>query len=427
MVMRIIDTTLLKQEIPLKRNIETGLKINFNSVNQSFDKQAPNTFLKIAIVTETWSPEINGVANSLINLSAGLQKIGHKILLIRPRPKQICTRFRPEMECWVKAQVIPKYSSLQFGWPEISKIDHAIEQFQPDVVHIVTEGPLGLAALFVARRKQIPVSSGYHSTFQEFSRFFNLSYLSKPIRSYLSWFHNRCDMNCVPSLDTELMLNEMGVHKPIQLVGRGVDTALFHPKMRSEDLRNIWGADQQTRVLISVGRLSPEKEVNVVIESYRELIRDSHVPCKLVVVGDGPDAENLRKQAVGLDVIFTGSLVGVELATAYASADVFVFPSRVETFGNVTLEALASGLAVIAYDYACAALHIQHEHTGWLIPFGDVQKLKQAVNELPDVKLISQMGDSARKQVLDVGWQQPVQQFQQALLCAISHAQKIKD
>ncbi|MEG2357944.1 glycosyltransferase, partial [Acinetobacter sp.] len=157
--------------------------------------------LKIAVVTETWPPEINGVALSLLQLCKGLQQQGHKILLIRPEQKQGCSQFAPNKECLVLAQAIPRYPSLKFGWPQFLKVAGAIDAFEPDVVHIVTEGPLGLAALQAAKTKKIPVSSGFHSAFQDFSRFFDLAFLLKPIQRYLCWFHNSTQLTCVPSRD----------------------------------------------------------------------------------------------------------------------------------------------------------------------------------------------------------------------------------
>ena len=183
--------------------------------------------LKIAIVTETWSPEINGVALSLLQLCKGLQKQGHKILLIRPEQKQSCQEFLPNKECLVKAQSIPKYPSLQFGWPQFLKVSNALDTFAPNVVHIVTEGPLGLSVLQAAKTKGIPVSSGFHSPFQEFSRFFDLAFLVKPIQHYLRWFHNNTQMTCIPSKETEYILRQFGVSCPLVVVGRGVDIACF--------------------------------------------------------------------------------------------------------------------------------------------------------------------------------------------------------
>ncbi|MFV5615544.1 glycosyltransferase, partial [Acinetobacter baumannii] len=166
--------------------------------------------LKIAIVTETWPPEINGVALSLLQLCQGLQKQGHKILLVRPEQKAKCHDFLPEQECLVMSQAIPKYPTLQFGWPQYLKVSKAFEKFVPDVVHIVTEGPLGLTAMQAAKAKDIPVSSGFHSPFQDFSRFFDLAFLVKPIQKYLCWFHNNTQVTCVPSKDTEEALRGFG-------------------------------------------------------------------------------------------------------------------------------------------------------------------------------------------------------------------------
>ena len=214
--------------------------------------------LKIAIVTETWPPEINGVALSLLQLCKGLQKQGHKILLIRPDQKQRCYDFLPNKECLVKAQAIPKYPNLQFGWPQFLKVSQALDEFAPHVVHIVTEGPLGLSVLQAAKTKGIPISSGFHSPFQEFSRSFDLAFLVKPIQRYLRWFHNNTQMTCIPSKDTEHVLRQIGVECPLVVVGRGVDVACFSPEHQSDVLRQKWGAGSETQVLLYVGRLSPE-------------------------------------------------------------------------------------------------------------------------------------------------------------------------
>lgn len=395
------------------------------SVQLNARKLAPQilrpTHLKITIVTETWAPEINGVANSLLNLCLGLQSWGHQIQLIRPKPKQQCMRFKPEKECWVRAQAIPKYPTLQFGWPQISKISNALDDFQPDIVHIVTEGPLGCASLFVAKSKGIPISSGFHSAFQEFSRYFEFPLLVKPIARYLTWFHNRTQITCLPSQDTAVDLKNMGVRGRLQVVGRGVDTQLFSSNKRSHAVRASWGVSEQTRVLLSVGRLSPEKEVGLIIETYKKMLDQGIQNMVLVIVGDGPDRVHLEKLAGAARVIFTGSLVGEALAQVYASADIFIFPSQVETFGNVVLEALASGLPVLAYDYACAKLHVRPEQTGWLIPFGNQSAFILALYGLPDQSVLQRMGQQAEQEVATAGWRQPIQDFESALYIAVEH------
>src|SRR5690606_11732065 len=204
--------------------------------------------------------------------------------LIRPEQKGICAEFQPYRECLVKAQRIHKYSGLQFGWPQFLKVRHAVEAFAPDVVHIVTEGPLGLAAQQTARFLEIPVSSGFHSPFQEFSRFFDLAFLVKPIQNYLKWFHNNTALTCVPSQETAQALTDFGVTCRLAVVGRGVDTDTFSPKWRSPELRYAWGVSATTRVMLYVGRLSPEKEVNVLIQVYLRMRQLYQQNIRLVIV-----------------------------------------------------------------------------------------------------------------------------------------------
>lgn len=410
-------TSLLKQQ-DFPENFQFYFKqkkqdIADNNIKVLTDLVRPR--LKIAIVTETWPPEINGVALSLLQLCKGLQKQGHKILLIRPEQKQKCEDFAPNKECLVKAQSIPKYPSLQFGWPQFLKVSQALDAFAPNVVHIVTEGPLGLSVLQAAKAKAIPVSSGFHSPFQEFSRSFDLAFLVKPIQRYLRWFHNNTQMTCIPSKDTGHILRQLGVTCPLVVVGRGVDVACFSPTHHSDVLRQKWGANADTKVLLYVGRLSPEKEIDVLLSAYIEMRSTTQHPLKLVIVGDGPERNRLEMMAQGHDVIFTGNLTGLNLAQAYASANVFVFASQVETFGNVVLEAMASGLPVVAYDYACAHLHVKHTETGWLSPLGNVTSFTQSIHQLPENRELKNMGIQARKAVENVGWQHPVNQFEQAL------------
>lgn len=404
---------LLRQhDIPERLNFY--LKKN-KKTEQAALRELVRPRLKIAIVTETWPPEINGVALSLLQLCKGLQKLGHKILLIRPQQQQSCADFSPHSECLVKAQKIPKYKHLQFGWPQILKVRQAMESFAPDIVHVVTEGPLGLAAQQAAKIQKIPVSSGFHSSFQEFGRFFDLSYLVKSIQQYLTWFHNNTALTIVPSRDTEKALRAFGVTCPLRVVGRGVDTTAFHPRHRSAELRRQWNCDKNTRVMLYVGRLSPEKSIQVIVEAYFAIAPTERKNVRLVIVGDGPERQALEALNCDGSIIFTGNLHGQRLHQVYASADVLCFASTTETFGNVVLEAMASGLPVIAYDYACAHQHIKHNVTGWLSPFAQVVQFKQYIQQLPHLAQLRVMGEQARMDAEHIGWQHPVQQFEHAL------------
>lgn len=413
----VYPTALLKQQ-----NFPEPFKFYFKSKNKETITEEIDHLqvlvrpkLRIAVVTETWPPEINGVALSLLQLCKGLQQKGHKILLIRPEQNEQCHEFIPNRECLVLAQPVPRYPGLKFGWPQYLKVGHALDEFQPQVVHIVTEGPLGLAALQAAKSRNIPVTSGFHSPFHDFSRFFDLAFLVKPIQHYLRWFHNNTQVTCVPSHDTEQALRQFGISCPLKVVGRGVDTSRFSPRHRSERLRQQWGAFADTTVMLYVGRLSPEKEIHVLIDAYLAMPQTQKSKIKLVIVGDGPDQARLQALSANSDVVFTGSLTGHELAMAYASADVFVFASQVETFGNVVLEAMASGLPVVAYDYACARQNVEHGETGWLSPLGQTAHLMQCLYQLPNNRVLRQMGLRAMQQAEKMGWQYPVQQLEQAL------------
>lgn len=377
--------------------------------------------LKIAIVTETWPPEINGVALSLMRLCLGLQQRGHKILLIRPEQKKSCAAFSAYRERLVRAQKIPKYKHLQFGWPQLFKVERAIEDFKPDIVHVVTEGPLGLVAQQTAKLHQIPVSSGFHSSFQGFSRFFDLAYLVKPMRHYLKWFHNNTALTIVPNQATEQALRGFGVTCPLTVVGQGVDIEVFHPQHRKESLRHTWGCMRHTRVMLYVGDLTPEKEVNLLIDAYLAMRNIQGQDVRLVIVGDGAERQHLQALDVDQKVVFTGTLQGELLSLVYASADVFCFASQVEDFEQKILEAMASGLPVIAYDRVCTHLPIQHQEIGWISPLGDVSRFIQYMYQLPSQTRLRYMGNKARIYAEKHAWHYPVQQFEHALYRVAQH------
>ena len=269
---------------------------------------------------------------------------------------------------------------------------------------------------YIAKLRNIPISSGFHSSFHDFSRYFDMAFLVRPVRQYLKWFHKQTDLTLVPSEDTRQVLkDEFGLRCPMRIISRGVDNQRFNRNLRSSGLRRQWQVDDNTTVLLSVGRVSPEKEVPFIIKSFYALKK--HQPqrkLKMVVVGDGPIREDLEKQYP--DVVFMGAQMGEALAMCYASADAFLFASEVDTFGNVVLEAVSSGLPVLAYNYAAPALMVEHERTGWLLPFGDKEAWQKTLLKLPSLKDLAHMGQIASQKVGDCGWDRPVADFESALL-----------
>jgi glycosyltransferase involved in cell wall biosynthesis len=378
--------------------------------------EQPARMLRIAVITETYAPEINGVAHTMRHIVEALLRRGHVVELTRPR--QACDvkvstvgehasadapMPQPNFDLrLVRGQAIPRYSELQLGFALPNTLVKQWQKVRPDVVHIVTEGPLGWAALIAARRLRIPVSSGFHTNFHTYSRHYGVGLFSGMVDAMLRALHNRCAATMVPTAQIRQSLQARGYER-LAVVGRGIDTALFNPSRRSQALRDSWGADDDTPVVIYVGRLAPEKNLRLFIESA-QAFRAANPRTRVVLVGNGPDAVTLR--SAHPDFIFAGMRTGHDLAQHYASADVFLFPSITETFGNVTMEALASGLAVIAYDYAAARQHIAHEKSGVLVPFDDAALFVAAAKRLAEAPLgvIAGLKQHARVAADSLSW-----------------------
>jgi glycosyltransferase involved in cell wall biosynthesis len=320
--------------------------------------------LNIAVVTETYPPDINGVAHTLSKIVDGLQRNGHVLWLIRPKHQASDTATRSDryQEILVKGLPIPFYKQLRMGLPAKRELTRLWSRQRPDIVHIATEGPLGWSALQVAKKLKLPVSTDFRTNFHAYSQHYGIGWLSGAIMAYLKKFHNAAQATMVPTSQLQGELDKVGF-KHLSVVPRGVDTDVFSPDHRNEALRSSWGAGSTTRVLLYVGRLAPEKNLKLVIQTYNNLKRN-HADIKLVLVGDGPMRAGLEKD--NPEVIFAGFQTGASLAQHYASGDIFLFASQTETFGNVTLEAMASGLAIVAFQHAAAGELIQSGVNGML-------------------------------------------------------------
>jgi glycosyltransferase involved in cell wall biosynthesis len=333
--------------------------------------------LNVAIVTETYPPEVNGVAMTIGRLAEGLVARGHRACIVRPRQPDE-PEAPPEDQTLVPGLPIPRYPQLRFGLPAPQHLRSTWLQQLPDVIHIATEGPLGLSALAVARQLAIPVLSTFHTNFHSYSRHYGIGWLQGRIESYLRWFHNRTAATLVPTSALAEELTARGFRN-VGVLSRGVDTALFNPRHRSTALRESWGAGPDDLVVLIVGRLAPEKNLGLALEAFAALQRQRPA-ARMVVVGDGPLREPLSRRQPGCR--FTGVKQGEELAAHYASADLFLFPSLTETFGNVVCEALASGLPVVAFDSAAAGSLVMSGRNGMCVPSGDSQAFVAAASRL---------------------------------------------
>lgn len=335
--------------------------------------------MNIALVTETFPPEVNGVAMTLSRLVNGMRARGHDVEVVRPRQKvEVKAKSAghpPEVtDLLVPGMPIPFYSTLRMGLPVQGRLTARWRERRPDVVHIATEGPLGLAALRAADSLGLPVTSSFHTNFHQYGGHYGLRLGRNLALRYMRWFHNRTRRTMVPASDLKAQLSEDGFER-LSVLARGVDGTLFSPAKRSEALRTTWGAGRQDPVVIYVGRIAAEKNLSLAVEAALAM-QGVEPGVKFVLVGDGPEREALAKRYPQFH--YAGMRRGDELAAHYASADAFVFPSVTETFGNVVTEALASGLVVLAYDYAAAREHVRAGENGFSTKFDDRQAFLDA-------------------------------------------------
>jgi glycosyltransferase involved in cell wall biosynthesis len=304
---------------------------------------------------------------------------------------------------------IPCYRDLKVGLPAKRALQRLWSFRRPDVVHIVTEGPLGWSALAAAAKLKLPVISDFRTNFQAYSSHYGVGWLRKPILSYLRRFHNRTLATVVP---TAAMRNELAARgfQRLRVIARGIDTQLFNPARRDEQLRASWGAGQNDIVLLYVGRLAPEKNLQAVVAVAERLPN-----AKLVLVGDGPERRSLEARLP--NAVFAGLRRGERLAAHYASGDVFLFPSLTETYGNVTLEAMASGLAVAAFDYAAAGELIADGVNGILASRTDDEGfVARAAALAVDPARVRELGERARATCAAQSWDRVVEQLEQVLI-----------
>jgi phosphatidylinositol alpha 1,6-mannosyltransferase len=335
--------------------------------------------MRIALLTETFLPNVNGVVTTLCRLLEYLRDHGHEALVLAPEgapPSYAGAEIVP-----MRGMPLPKYPELRFTPPQPG-ITAQLRRFRPDVVHLAGTVALGVAGRHAARRIGAPLVGAYHTDFPAYTTHYGIGWLRSALYSYLRWVHNSCAVTLCPSSATLAELRGRGFRR-LRRWGRGVDTVRFSPRYRSEAWRSSVGATAGERVLLYVGRLAPEKRLDLLAEALPGL-----PGARLVLVGDGPARPALEGRLAGAPAHFAGYLQGEDLATAYASADLFVFPSDTDTFGQVVQEAMASGLPVVAARAGGAPDLVRDGVSGALFAPGSAAQLQQRVAELlaaPDV------------------------------------------
>ncbi|MBD8881007.1 glycosyltransferase family 1 protein [Rhodanobacter sp. 7MK24] len=368
--------------------------------------------MRIGIVSETWLPEINGVALTVYGLATGLVARGHTVEVVRPRqacPSAADAHFET---VFARGAALPRYPGLRFGLPAGRTLRERWSLERPDAIYIATEGPLGSSALRVANALRIPVASGFHTRFDSYASHYGLRWLTPLVRGHLRRFHRRAAATLVPTEALAQELASLGVDNA-RLLRRAVDTQLFHPGQRDPSLRAQWSVDAGTPVMLYVGRIAAEKNLELAVRAFRTA--QQQLPAmRFVWVGDGPARAAL--QAANPDFVFAGTQRGEALARHIASTDLFPFPSLSETFGNVILEALACGVPVIAYREGAAREHLCDGYNGYCITPADADAFVTATATLAgNPGLIRHMGRRAHESMARLSPDQVIREFESLL------------
>ena len=296
--------------------------------------------MRIALFTETFLPKIDGIVTRLKYTVEHLQRQGHQVIVYCPEGG--LKEYRGAQIYGVKGSPMPLYPELKMAFPRPS-VGKSLELFQPDLVHVVNPAILGLGGIYYAKKLDIPLVASYHTHLPKYLEHYGLGVLEPVLWELLKAAHNQALLNLCTSTAMVKELDEHGIERT-DLWQRGVDTELFRPELASAEMRDrLSQGNSEAPLLLYIGRLSAEKEIDRI-----KPVLESIPGARLALVGNGPHREELEAHFEGTATNFVGYLEGEELASAYASADAFIFPSRTETLGLVLLEAMAAGCPVIA-------------------------------------------------------------------------------
>lgn len=371
--------------------------------------------MKLTIVSETFPPEVNGVAMTFGHLARELGRRGHEVTVWRPRRDDLANSSPPAefTEVLVRGIPIPGYPLLRLGLPARGAFLRRWRAQRPDLVHVVTEGPLGASAISAARALGVPVTSSFHTNFHSYTSHYGFGPLQKIALGWLRRVHNRTLRTFAPTAELCDELRAAGFRN-LHVLSRGVDITHFDPARRSDELRASWGAGPDDLVVIHVGRVAAEKNYPLLFRAF-DAMRAANPRVRCVLAGEGPLKAQLAREHP--EHIFAGFFSRQEIGRYYASADLYIHASLTETFGNVLTEAMASGLAVAGFDYAAARQFIQNGVNGLAVPRDDPGALVAAgVRLATDAPLRHRLRSRAREALLAQSWDRVVVRFEADLL-----------
>lgn len=353
--------------------------------------------MRIAMMTETFLPDVNGVVTTLCRLLEHLNRRGHEALLFAPEGSP--SSYHGAEIIPLPGAPLPIYRDLKLTPPQLG-MTARLRAFRPDVLHLAGTMLLSPAGCTAARSLHLPLVSVYHTDWPAYAGHYGMGYLRELAYRYLRLIHSYCALTLCPSRATKDDLRSHGFRR-LRVWGRGVDTELFHPRHRSDAWRSAVGARPDEKLLLYVGRIANEKRLDLLVDAMEGLENT-----RLVLVGDGPARPEIERRLRHLPAHFTGYLRGMDLATAYASADMFVFPSDTETFGQVIQEAMASGLPVVAARAGGALDLVRSGETGVLWQPGDARALHSSIAQLAHSQpLRAAMGVAGRAAAEQRSWE----------------------
>jgi glycosyltransferase involved in cell wall biosynthesis len=373
--------------------------------------------VKLAIVTETFPPEINGVAMTFGVIAGELGRRGHAVTVYRPRRPDLpaAATGSPYRQFPVPGVPIPGYPLLRLGLPAGRRLRRDWAADRPDLVHVATEGPLGYSAIRAARALGIPVTSSFHTNFHAYTRHYRISVLRRWALGWLRHVHNLTQATFAPTGELCTELAGLGFERTT-LLSRGVDTRQFRPERRSAALRATWKAGPSDPVVIHVGRMAAEKNYPLLFEVYAAM-RRANPACRFVLAGEGPLKRALMRAHP--ECTFAGFFSREEIGRYYASADIYIHASLTETFGNVLTEAMASGLATAGFDYAAARLFVNDGVSGLTAPRERPDLLIAAgVRLATDPALRDRLRSAGRAAVESQSWERVIGGFEADLEAA---------
>ncbi|BAZ67321.1 MAG: glycosyltransferase family 1 protein [Pelatocladus maniniholoensis HA4357-MV3] len=362
--------------------------------------------MRIALFTETFLPKLDGIVTRLSHSIEHLQRSGDEVLVICPEGG--ITEYKGAKVYGVSGFPLPLYPELKMALPRPA-IGHTVERFQPDIIHVVNPAVLGLAGIFYSKILNIPLVASYHTHLPQYLQHYGLGMLEGFLWELLKAGHNQAALNLCTST---AMMEELTTHgiERVKLWQRGVDTETFHPSLTSEEMRSRLSQNHpDSPLLLYVGRLSVEKEIER-IKPILEAIPEA----RLALVGDGPHRQALEKHFANTNTNFVGYLVGKELASAFASADAFIFPSRTETLGLVLLEAMAAGCPVVAACSGGIPDIVTDSVNGYLFApdTGDEGAIAATVRLLEMKQERESIRQNARREAERWGWAAATRQLQ---------------